>query len=254
MTTTIDFEGKVALVTGAASGIGAAAAKAFGASGATVIAADISAAVAETVAEIVEAGGNAHAVEVNVSSSAECKTMVDKAIELGGKLDFAFNNAGIGGEPTPLHEMTDESWDEVIAINLSSVFYCIRSQIPAMIKNGGGVIINTSSICGVRPLVDFGHYVAAKHGIVGLTRQTALEYAGQGIRSIAVGPGFIDTQMTKRTLEINPQTLAGLEQSIPQGRIGKPEDIGHAVRMLCSDDAAYINGVYSEIDGGMLLV
>ena len=122
-----------------------------------------------------------------------------------------------------------------------------------MLESGGGVIINTSSICGVRPLVGAGHYVAAKHGVIGLTRQTALEYAGQRIRCVAVGPGFIDTNMTRASRQDSPNTLAGLEESIPQGRLGQPEDIGHAVRMLCSDDARYINGAYLEIDGGLLL-
>ena len=167
-----------------------------------------------------------------------------------GRVDFAFNNAGIGGTPGPLHEMPEDEWNRMIAINLSSVFHCIKYEVTSMLKTGGGVIINNSSICGMRPVANFSHYVAAKHGIVGLTRSTALEYGGNNIRCASVGPGFIETAMTDASLQ--GDVREALVARIPQGRLGQPEDIGKAVRMLCSEDAAYVNGAYLQVDGGML--
>ena len=254
MATNIDFSGRTALITGAAQGIGAAAARAFAESGANVVVADILPAVEEVAREIRDGGGSASHAVCDVGESASCQALVQQAVEAYGKIDFAFNNAGVGGVSSPLHEMAEDEWDRVIRINLSSVFHCLRYEVAAMLESGGGVIVNTSSICGVRPVKDFAHYVAAKHGIVGLTRQVALEYASRGIRCVAVGPGFIDTAMTQETMRTNPSALQTLKDTIPQARLGQPEDIGNAARMLCSDDAAYINGAYIEVDGGMLLV
>lgn len=254
MASEIDFSGKVALVTGGANGIGASAAQAFGAAGAAVAVADITEVSAEVIDSVRSSGAQAMSINCDVGDPNDCQAMVDTVVEKYGRLDYVFNNAGIGGVSTPLHEMELSDWDDVIRINLSGVFYCLKYEIPALLESGGGAIINTSSICGVRPVQDFGHYVAAKHGIVGLTRQVALEYGRQGVRCNAVGPGFIDTAMTQHTMQTNPAALEGLKAAIPMGRIGQPEDIGKVARSLCSDDFSYLNGAYIEVDGGMLLV
>ena len=250
MGTEIDFSGKVAVISGAARGIGAAAARALADAGATVVLTDILEEVKDLAGNIEEAGGTAKARITDVSRPEECEAMVKLAVSEYGRLDFAFNNAGIGGDPVSLHEITRDNWDRMIAVNLSSVFHCIKYEVIAMLETGRGVIINTSSICGMRPVAGFSHYVAAKHGIVGLTRSTALEYAGKGIRCVAIGPGFIETAMTQASLQ--GEAREGLIARIPQGRLGQPEDIGNVVRMLCSEDAAYVNGAYLQVDGGML--
>lgn len=251
MATSIDFSGKVALVTGAARGIGAATAKAYAEAGAKLLLSDILPEVSGVAVEILEQGGEAEYLVADISRSSDCKALVDKAISTFGRLDFAFNNAGISGVVSPLAESTEEEWDRMISINLSSVYHCMRFQIPAMLESGGGVIINTSSICGSRPLHGLGPYVAAKHGVRGLSSAAALDYGSQGIRCISIGPGFIDTTMTQEGLD--EETWAALEARIPQGRLGQPEDIAKAVRLLSSEDASYINGAYVPIDGGLLL-
>lgn len=251
MATSIDFSGKVALVTGAARGIGAAAARAYAEAGAKLVLGDILPELSELANEITENGGEAEYLVADISRSGNCKELVELAVAKFGRLDFAFNNAGISGEVKPLAESSEEEWDRMIAINLSSVFHCMRFQIPAMLKNGGGVIINTSSVCGARPLSGLGPYVASKHGVRGLSSAAALDYGSQGIRCVSVGPGFIETTMTKDGLDA--ESSAALEARIPQGRLGQPEDIAGVVRLLSSEDASYINGVYLPIDGGILL-
>lgn len=251
MTTSIDFSGKVALVSGAARGIGAAAARAYAEAGAKLVLSDILPEVAELADEIVQSGGEACYLVADISRSEQCKDLVDLAIATFNRLDFAFNNAGISGETKALAETTEEEWDRMIAINLSSVYHCMRFQIPKMLESGGGVIINTSSVCGARPLYGLGPYVVAKHGVRGLSSSAALDYGAQGIRCVSIGPGYIETDMTKRGLDAD--TAAALEARIPQGRLGQPEDIARVVRLLSSEDANYINGAYLPIDGGLLL-
>lgn len=255
MSVSIDFTGKVAMVSGAARGIGAASAKAFAEAGARVVVTDILPEVEEIVAEIRQAGGEAVALVTDISKSENCKAVVDLAISSYGRLDFAFNNAGIGGKPAPAGEVKKEDWLRVININLNSVFYCIKYQLPEMVKTGGGVIINNSSICGVRPLPDSSlEYTAAKHGVIGLTRQIAVNHGAEGIRSLAVCPGYIETPLTDADKggDIDEAAKQWFLRRIPQGRFGQPEDIAKAVRMLCSEDACYVNGAYLQVDGGLL--
>ena len=251
MATSIDFSGKVALVTGAARGIGAAAARAYAEAGAKLVLGDILPELSELANEIIENGGEAEYLIADISRSGNCKELVELAVARFGRLDFAFNNAGISGEVNPLAVSWEVEWVRLFAINLSSVFHGMRFQIPAMLIIGRGVIINTSSVCGARRLSGLGRYVAAKHGVRGLSSSVALDYGAKGIRCVSIGPGFIETTMTKEGLDA--ETSAALEARIPQGRLGQPEDIAGMVRLLSSEDASYINGVYLPIDGGLLL-
>ena len=244
------MQGKVALVTGAARGIGAGAARAFAEAGANVLLVDVLEQVHETAQELSQSGVGCKGVTLDLRAEENCAAAVSAALTEFGHLDYAFNNAGIGGNPGPLHEMTGDEWARMIDINLTAVFYCVKHQVAAMLDGGGGVIINNSSICGARPVGGFCHYVAAKHGVVGLTKTAALEYGAAGIRCNAIGPGFIDTEMTKASL--HGDAREGLVTRIPQARLGSPDDIGPVVRMLCSDDAGYVNGAYLPVDGGML--
>ncbi len=247
---THSLEGKVALVTGAARGIGAGAARAFAEAGANVLLVDVLEQVYETAEALSLSGVGCKGVTLDLRAEENCAAAVSAALAEFGRLDYAFNNAGIGGNPGPLHEMTGDEWGRMIDINLTAVFYCVKHQVAAMLDGGGGVIINNSSICGERPVGGFSHYVAAKHGVVGLTKTAALEYGAAGIRCNAIGPGFIDTEMTKASLDGDARE--GLISRIPQARLGSPDDIGPVVRMLCSDDAGYVNGAYLPVDGGML--
>ena len=245
------FSGKVALVTGAARGIGAATAKAFAEAGAKVMLADLLDDVEATAQAIVDAGGIAMAVTGDVSKPEDCQNIVQQTVASFGQLDFAFNNAGIGGDPVAIHDMPIDNWQRMININLNSVFYCSKYELEAMLKTGGGVIVNSSSFCGQRPLPGQAHYVATKHAVLGLTRNTALEYGAHGIRCVAVGPGYIKTAMTEESFD--EDTEAAYITRIPAGRAGLPEDVATVVKMLCSEDAVYVNGAYLSIDGGLLL-
>jgi len=250
------FENNVAVVTGAARGIGAAAARMYAAEGACVVLTDLLPEVEDLANELTNSGGRARALVGDVSDTANSEALVNLALEDFGRLDFAFNNAGIGGKPCPVEELTPYDWRKVIEINLNAVFYGIRQQIPAMIRNGGGVIVNNSSVLGLKPIPGQSlEYTAAKHGVIGLTRQVAVNYGGQGIRCVAVCPGFIETPLTD--LSSNPDgSHAGTDWFLdrtPLGRTGHPEDIAGAIRMLCSDDAAYVNGASLPVDGGFVL-
>lgn len=245
-----NMQGKVALVTGAARGIGASAAKHFAQAGANVLLVDLLDQVHETAEELSRSGERCKGLALDLRPEENCAAAVSAALAEFGRLDYAFNNAGIGGDPGPVHEMTGEEWGRMININLTAVFYCVKHQITAMLDGGGGVIINNSSICGARPVQGFSHYVAAKHGVVGLSKTVALEYGASGIRCNAIGPGFIDTEMTKASLD--ETTREGLISRIPGARLGTPDDIGAVVQMLCTDGAAYVNGAYLPVDGGML--
>jgi NAD(P)-dependent dehydrogenase (short-subunit alcohol dehydrogenase family) len=245
------FAGKVAFVTGAANGIGRAAALAFSREGASVVVADISEqGNQDTARMIAEAGGRALAVRCDVSRAEDVKAALDKAVEAFGRLDFAFNNAGSEQAITATADLTEEEWDRIVRVNLRSVFLCMKYEIPLLLKQGGGAIVNTSSGAGVKGIAGQAAYCAAKFGIVGLTKAAALGYAKSNIRVNAVCPGIIDTPMMDRFSGGTPEGRERVIAQEPVGRIGKPEEIAAAVIWLCSDAAAFVIGHAMVIDGG----
>jgi NAD(P)-dependent dehydrogenase (short-subunit alcohol dehydrogenase family) len=246
------FTEKVAFVTGAASGIGRAAALAFAREGASVVAADVSEeGNQETVRLIETQGRRALAVRCDVTKSADVKAALDKTAEAFGRLDFAFNNAGVEPrKPAPTADYDEAEWDRIFDINLRGVFLCMKHEIPLILKQGGGAIVNTSSGAGVIGIKGSPAYTAAKHGVIGLTRAAALDYAAQNIRVNAVCPGYIDTPMMGRFTGGTPEGVAKVVAEEPVGRMGKPEEIAAAVVWLCSDAAAFVIGHALVIDGG----
>jgi NAD(P)-dependent dehydrogenase (short-subunit alcohol dehydrogenase family) len=247
------FAGKAAFVTGAASGIGRAAALAFAAEGASVVAADISEqGNQETVRLIDEQGGKALAVRCDVSRAQDVMAALAKTVEAFARLDFAFNNAGIEPrKPAPTADYDEEEWNRIFDINLRGMFLCMKHEIPLIQKHGqGGAIVNTSSGAGVIGIKGSPAYTAAKHGVIGLTKAAALDYAAQNIRINAVCPGYIDTPMMGRFTGGTPEGRAKVVAEEPAGRMGTPEEIAAAVVFLCSDAAAFMVGHAMVIDGG----
>jgi NAD(P)-dependent dehydrogenase (short-subunit alcohol dehydrogenase family) len=247
--------GKVAFVTGAGSGIGHATALAFAREGASVVVSDISEQnVRDTARRIEELGGRALAVACDVARSEDVKAALEETIETFGRLDVAFNNAGVEQEPKAAAELTEEEWDRIVAVDLRGVFLCMKYEIPLMLQRGGGAIVNTSSGAGVKGFEGQAAYVAAKHGVVGLSKAAALDYAPQNIRINAVCPGIIDTPMMDRfgggTPEGKEKELASAAAAQPIGRAGKSEEIAAAVVWLCSDAASFATGHAMVVDGG----
>jgi len=245
------LEGKVALITGGASGIGEATALVFAREGAKVVVADVSGDGAETTArKIKEMGGEAISVAADISKASEVDAMVRRAVEAYGRLDCAFNNAGIEGQVAPTAECTEDNWLRVIAINLTGVWLCMKYEIAQMLKQGGGSIVNTSSGAGLVAIPGGPAYGAAKHGVAGLTKTAAVEYAKSGIRVNAVCPGFIRTPMVERLLDKGVYAETDAIDWQPMGRMGRPEEIAEAVAWLCSDAASFVTGLPMPVDGG----
>jgi NAD(P)-dependent dehydrogenase (short-subunit alcohol dehydrogenase family) len=247
------LNGKVALVTGGASGIGRATALAFAREGARLVIADMHEEGGhQTVHMITEQGGEALFVKTDVSNAVEVAALIGQAVETYGRLDCAHNNAGIGSRPrAPLHECAEDTWDRVLSINLKGVWLCMKYEIIQMLTQGSGTIVNTASIMGlVGSWSGTAAYNASKHGVVGLTKTAALEYATSGIRVNAVCPGYIRTPLIEEALSSNPALEAQIVARHPVGRMGRPEEIAEAVVWLCSDAASFVTGHTMTIDGG----
>ncbi|HEY5952461.1 MAG TPA: glucose 1-dehydrogenase [Kofleriaceae bacterium] len=242
---------KVAIVTGAGSGIGREIAYQFGAEGARVVASDVdNKAGNETVARLRDRRVEAIYVHADSSKPGDSEALVAAAVKAFGGLDVAVNNAGIGGASAPVGEYPIDSWDKVIAVNLSGVFYGLRYQIPAMVQRGGGSIINIGSVLGQVGFRNSAAYVAAKHGVVGLTQNAALEYGPQKVRVNTVAPGFIKTPLLEKTLTADAMKL--LQQMHALGRLGESSEIAELVTWLASTKASFVTGAYLAIDGGYL--
>ncbi len=253
-----DLKGTVTLVTGGGSGIGKGTSFLFAKAGSAVVVADINGDAAQRTAdEIVEQGGVASAFAVDVASAAACKDMVEFVRSRYGRLDHAYNNAGITeasltSDPLPAtHELPVEIWDRVLAVDLNGVFYSILAELPLMLESGGGAIVNTASLQGFIGFPRTAPYTAAKHGVVGVTKAIAKEYGSQGIRCNAVAPGVIETPLNSHVIHL-PEYKGMLMGQIPSQRYGEPDDIGQAVLWLCSKAASYVNGATLSVDGGYL--
>lgn len=244
------LQNKSAIITGAGSGIGQAIAILYASEGASVIVSDISEKGGnETVSRITSAGGKAVFVKADTASASDHEKLVNAALKEFGGLHIAVNNAGIGGPIAPTGEYPIDGWEKVISINLSGVFFGLRYQIPAMLKSGGGSIVNMASILGMAGTANSPAYVAAKHGVVGLTKTAALEYAAKNIRINSVGPGYISTPLLDALDEATMKALVGLH---PIGRLGTSEEVARLCLFLNSDDASFITGSYYNVDGGYL--
>jgi NAD(P)-dependent dehydrogenase (short-subunit alcohol dehydrogenase family) len=247
------LEGKVALVTGGSSGIGRASAQALAEEGAKVVVADVAVEGGEeTVGMIQEGGGEAIFVRADVSKGAEVEAMVNKAVETWGRLDCAHNNAGIAEPRVLTADLAEETWDRIINVNLKGMWLCLKYEILQMLKQGGGAIVNTSSVIGLVAVRHQPAYIASKHGVVGLTKAAALEYARAGIRVNAVCPAAIRTPALEWFIRENPQVEEQLIAQNPMGRLGTPEEVAAAVVWLCSDAASYITGHSMVVDGGVI--
>jgi NAD(P)-dependent dehydrogenase (short-subunit alcohol dehydrogenase family) len=243
--------GKAALVTGGGSGIGRATALAFAREGAKVVIADYAPdGGSRTVKIIKEAGGDATFLNIDVSVADQVQTMVNKTVEIYGRLDCAFNNAGIEGRMADIVECTEENFDRTIAINLKAVWLCLKYEIPQMLKQRSGTIVNTASIAGLVGFAGLSAYNASKGGVVQLTRTAALEVATKGIRVNCVCPGVIRTPMVERMIDTNPSFETHVMEGEPFGRMGNPEEIAEVVVWLCSDKASFVTGHPMVVDGG----
>lgn len=244
------LENKVALVTGAGSGIGKAISLLYAKEGAKIVVSDVNEKAGnEVVSEIKSNGGEAIFVKADTSKAEDNKSMVEQAVKQFGGLQIAVNNAGIGGPISPVAEYPVDGWDKVISINLSGVFYGLRYQIPAMLKSGSGSIVNMASILGKVGTKGSAAYVAAKHGVIGLTEAAALEYADQKIRINAIGPGYISTPLLNSLDEATMKALVSLH---PMGRLGTADEVAQLALWLNSDKASFVTGSYYNVDGGYL--
>ncbi|MFD2935727.1 SDR family NAD(P)-dependent oxidoreductase [Spirosoma flavum] len=245
-----DLQGKTALITGAASGIGKAIALLYGQHGANVMVSDIDEVQGQQVVEQITAtGANARFFKADVSDSAQCRQLVQETVSAFGSLDIACNNAGIGGEMNLTADYSLEGWHQIINVNLNSVFFCLKYELEVMLTQGAGVIVNMASILGQVGTPGSPGYVTAKHGIIGLTQTAAIEYAPKGIRINAVGPGYIDTPLLSQLSTEVKEQLVSLH---PIGRLGKAEEVAELVIWLSSAKASFVTGSYYPVDGGYL--
>ncbi len=251
-TANLSFDGKVALVTGAAGGIGRAASLAFGRAGASVVVADLSAEGGQQTADLIRAaGGKALFVQTNVAIASEVGAMVAAAVAEFGRIDCAFNNAGIEEEHLPLGESEEAVFDRIMVVNVKGVWLCMKYQIRQMLKQGGGAIVNTASVAGLVGAPTQPIYAASKHAVVGLTKTAAVEYGRAGIRVNSVCPGVINTLMLTRALEREPEREKRMKKIHPIGRFGEADEIANAALWLCSDQASFVTGHQLAVDGGL---
>lgn len=248
-------KGKVALVTGAGAGIGRATALKFAEEGAKVVVSDIDPVGGQETVDLVKAkGGEAVFIQADVSKSSDVSAMVQKAVATFGRLDCACNNAGIEGKMGPMADQTEESFDRVLSVNLRGTFLCLRAEITQMLKSGGGAIVNLSSVAGLIGFAGLSPYVASKHGVNGLTKNAALEYAKEGIRVNSICPGGIDTRMLDSLAEQatggSMETSEMMAPLHPIGRIGTAEEVANLIVWLCSDRASFVTGAHIPVDGG----
>ena len=250
----MSLAGKVILVTGGASGIGRATVKHLAKEGAHVVVADRQVAQgAEVVAEITDAGGQAEFHELDVAEEGSAESAVAAIVNRHGRLDGAFNNAGITGPTVKLLDIKPSEWAQVLAVNLTGVFSCVQAEIAQMVnQENGGSIVNTASICGLSPLPHATAYNSAKHGVIGLTKSAALEYGRKNIRVNAVCPGFIDTPMLAQGAGSSEEVLAGVVQGLPMRRIASPEEVADVVSWLLSEQSSYVTGTAMPVDGGWM--
>lgn len=250
---TRQFESKVALVTGGSSGIGRAAALAFAREGAKVVVTNLRPEGGlETVSLIEAAGGQALFIQCDVAKSSDVEAMINRAVEVYGRIDCAFNNAGLEGMVAPTAELTEENWDRTINTNLKGVWLCMKHEISHMLKQGRGAIVNCASAVGLVGAPGIAAYSASKHGVVGLTKTAALEYISAGIRINAVCPGVTQTPMVDRLKDQLPEAMENVVASIPAGRIAAPEEVAEAVLWLCSPQSSYVTGHPLVVDGGFV--
>jgi NAD(P)-dependent dehydrogenase (short-subunit alcohol dehydrogenase family) len=252
MNNPLDFTGKVALVTGAAAGMGLATARAFAEAGAAVVVADYKEDKAKAVAqELVAAGHKALGIGCDVCDDAQVAAMVERTVAEFGRLDAAFNNAGVMARIVPTADSTREEWDRVIGTNLRGVWSCMKYELQQMQRQGSGAIVNNASVGALTGNPGIGSYIASKHGVVGLTRTAALEYIKHGIRVNAVNPGLIDTQIARDVVSGDEHAYEDIAKHVPIERAGRPEEIASAVLWLCSPGASYVVGHALTVDGGM---
>lgn len=245
------MEDKIGIVTAGGLGIGRASALAFAAEGAKVVVSDIAEEAGhETVRLIEDAGGEAVFVTCNVANEDEVKALVDETVKKFGRLDWAHNNAGIGAPTKPVTETESADWERTFKVNLEGMFYCLKYEITAMLESGGGAIVNTASTAGLLATPGLSAYVSSKWGVNGLTKTAALEFGKQGIRVNSICPGMTLTDSVRSWSKEVPEQAKAVEESIPLGRMGRPEDQANAAVWLCSDKAAYITGVNLPVDGG----